>query len=493
MIKAETEPRRKKAGSGFGLCVALSLVFFGMPTRAEEDYLQLRGALHVQSRFSTGKGTIAWIAREAVERGVDVLVIADTDQLRVDYGIPFLRDLVCFHREERAILNGEGLKAYLDEIRQLDAFYPDLIAIDGVESAPFYYWEVDLLRRRLILRHWDRHLLAVNLQTTEAYDSLPSMGREHVEIWHWSGLFLLWPLLGVVYGFVARGRHPAGLRIPVAVISALCLINNFPFKVPLMNAYSGDLGSAPYQFYIDQVNARGGMAFWPHPEALSPAQPESYLNGLFNIINATQAHDEDLVSTRDYTGFAALSGSRATVAEPGGEWDQVLNEYTTGQREKPVWATGERDFSGDQKGLGIDRILTVFLVREKTRAGVLDAVQKGRMYAVQGGGEQLVLNRFEVETGAGRAQAGETIEATEPVEVNVAIEKLNESEEQVHVRLIRSGEVVVEFNAVTPLEFKHVDGELAPGESAYFRLMARSRTARLVSNPVFVRGRAEQK
>jgi hypothetical protein len=474
------------------VALALFLAGWSGAVRAQTqqgEYLQLRGAVHVHSSFSTGRESIEEIARSALAYGVDVLVLADDDLLRVEYGVPFLRRLLRFSREEPALFSQGTLGAYLDEIRRVAALYPQLILIDGIESSPFYYWDVDLGERRWTLHEYDKHILALDLRTEEAYAGLPVLGNERIWVWHWSGLLLLWPLAGLAYFALLRGRHPGPLRWVVLVISVLCLVNNAPFKVPLMDPYSGDLGPAPFQNYIDYVQQRGGMVFWPHPEAKSGIPPQTVLGGLLQVVSLTPPHPEDLVETRGYTGFAALYGDNITITEPGGVWDQLLGEYLAGTRDRPIWGTGEIDYHDhEQKGSQIHDILTVFLVRERTRAAVLEALRQGRLYAVRGGDEQLQLRRFALDTELGSAVSGEEVASSGQAVVSVFLDKANGASESVEARLVRDGRVVARFDGVTPLEFQYLETGLRMGEKTYYRLLAASRTARVTSNPIFATG-----
>ena len=468
-----------------GLCAALVAALLAPSVHADEEYLQLRGAGPVRTTFSSGSETIEQIAHRAESLGIDVVVFADSDLLAVEYGIPFLRNLTLFGREEPTVLEGR-LRAYLNEIGRVRAVYPELVLLDGVESAPFYYWDVELIARRWVLRNWDRHIVAVNLQSEEAYRSVPVLGSDSIRTWGWASLLMLWPLLGLAYVYLAREHHPALLRLVVLLVSVPCLIHNFPYKAPMMSAYSGDLGSGPYQNYIDHVNAHGGMAFWPHLGAASAAREQPLVDGLATTVSYTPAHPGDLLTTRNYTGFLALGPEDGGVTLPGAEWDRVLQEYLREERAAPVWVAGGLGQRRDQREM--DQVLTVFLVDEPSSAAVLEAMQLGRMYAADGGREQLLLARFAVDTDAARARAGEAVDVTDPPAIHVAVSKLGGGQERVKILLIRSGEVITEHSATTPHEFTHVDQKWISDASAYYRVTAESATLRLVSNPIFVRG-----
>ena len=479
------------------LCVITSLPasLTAQGSIPRDGFVQLRGAMHIHTQFSTGAESIETIATRALDHGVDVLVFTDADILQISYGLPFMRHLFGYSVTEKGLLTDGSLEAYLAEIRRVDAANESLILIDGVESAPFYYWDVDLLSRVAHFKGWNKHLITIGLGSAEQYASLPVLGSDAVWIEHWLGWLSLWPLVGLVYAFFLGSSRRS--RLLVGVISFVCLLDVFsgrPLRVPLMDAYGGDLGAAPYQYYIDQVESKGGMVFWPHVEARSTIAPKTYLGGLVSVSSETPAHAEDLVETSGYTGFAALYADQITATDPGREWDQALSQYLNGQRHRPVWGTGDIDYHVDAPGASIDDILTVFLVRSRTRAEVLDAMSAGRMYAVRGGDEALQLHRFAAASNSGSAVMGERLVSSGATRITVEIGRFDGAEDRVHVRLIRGdrqgrAQVVAQVEGITPLEFEHVDTQIAPGEQQYYRLMAASRGSRLTANPIFVSSR----
>jgi len=457
--------------------------------------LQLLGAVHVHSSFSTGLVSLDQVAAKAVDRGIEVLVLSDDDVLEVEYGVPFLRNLLRLGHRERAAATHAGLEAYLAAIDEIQERHPELIVIDGVESAPFYWWDRDADGTWLV-RDWNKHMLAVDLRTAEAYAGLPVLGGPAIWRWRWASLALLWPLPGLLYAlWLGRRLHSWWVRGPVALVCLLCLADGavVGFKVSDMDPYHGDLGVAPHQRFIDYVNARGGLATWAHPEAASTIAPRSLLGGLVRVESRTKAHADDLVATRDYTAFAALYADHITATEPGRQWDEVLVEYLTGQRGRPAWGMGEIDYHVDEEGGRLDDISTIFLVGQRTRSEVLEAMREGRMYASRGGDRSLALTTFAVVTEAGAAGAGEEIPAYGRPRVRCLIERRDGAEAEVAVRLVRGEdtgavEVVAEIAGQTPLELEHVGPALTGGSRAYYRLLARSPGGQVTSNPIFVSG-----
>src|SRR5207247_1198867 len=112
----------------------------------------------------------------------------------------------------------------------------------------------------------------------------------------------------------------------------------------------------------------------------------------------------------------------------GGGWDQLLRQYAAGERSRPAWAVGESGFHGVSAGKSIGPVQTVFLVSERTERAVLDAMKRGRMYALfRGADPALALAEFSVTDGVRNAVSGETLTTREGslLEVRVGIDAVD--------------------------------------------------------------------
>ena len=450
------------------------------PVEAQERYLQLDAAVHAFSRYSTGHARIEILAQEAVDNGFEILVLTDADVLGVEYGLPFLRNLFAFSHDQPALLASDALGEYLEEIRRVDAAMEDLVLIDGVESRPFYYWSGIFGNGPWQLQHWNKRQIAIGLGSVGAYASLPVSGGAGGMVWHWTSFLLLWPLVGLIYAVLAHGSV-IWIRGAIGLVSLLCLIDNVPFKVPLWDAYHGDLGPAPYQYYIDSVNERGGLVFWVAPDKRETVE---LFGGRIGAVCPPSSVESNLVHTFDYTGFAALHPGRSHHAEPGGAWDRALGQYLRRERERPVWGIGDANYQGGTPKAA----RTVILARERSREGVLEAMRAGRMDAAIGD-ERLKLEEFSIHTNRGRGGAGQNLETDGSVEVRVRIAGGSSANQPVRLRLVRSGEVVDQTTGVTPLSFTHVDADIGFGERSYYRILVNGQSEKLVSNPIFVEGK----
>jgi hypothetical protein len=204
----------------------------------------------------------------------------------------------------------------------------------------------------------------------------------------------------------------------------------------------------------------------------------------------TTAHyPDDLVATVNYTGFAGIYGDTGTVANPGGQWDQMLNDYCRQRRSQAVWTIAEADFHGGRDGERLDTFQTVFLVQNKRQADILEALARGRMYAVQTvAGKRLQLDEFRIsdEAFAGGAVMGETLTAESQPVVSGRLTVNGGDRRDLQVRIIRGGDVLWSFEGQTPLEFNLVDQDLWSGKT-FYRLLAEGKSCGyLLSNPIFV-------
>lgn len=463
----------------------------------DSGYVVLRAAVHIHTAFSSGRDSLRQVAERAREHGLDALVVSDDDLLEVEYGLFPLRRLLSLRRAEHSLLGADALEAYLEEIRRVDAEFDDLILVDGVESAPYYVWDVDWGAREWTVRNWNKDIVTVGLDDAAAYRSLPILGGEGMWLPRDAGsLLLLWPVAGLAYAlWLGRRVHRPVVRGLVGLVCALFLADSAMagFRRARFTPYQ-DAGAAPYQALIDAVVARGGLVFWPHPEGASTVPPVSALGGRVRVRSATGRHAQDLVDTRGYTGFAALYADRITATEPGREWDQVLTEYLKGERPRPAWGTGEVDYHEDVVGNRIHDIQTVLWARSASRAGLLEALAAGRCYAVRGGDEALLLRRWSVAAGGVETlSGGECAAGAGSRRAAAVIERVDGAAVDVEVRLVRGDQdgvarVVAEVRGVTPLQVAHVEGGLALGQRCYYRLLAHSRGSMLTANPIFVVG-----
>jgi hypothetical protein len=131
---------------------------------------------------------------------------------------------------------------------------------------------------------------------------------------------------------------------------------------------------------------------------------------------------------------------------------------------------------------------TVFLVGERSEAGVLEALRRGRMYAVQRTRELgLDLAEFALTAGGVRAGAGDTLRLPPgtPIELAVAIEASDGRAHDVRVAIVVNGQALALERGATPL--RTVYRATTDGTPLVLRLEARGARQRLLSNPVFVR------
>jgi len=134
-------------------------------------------------------------------------------------------------------------------------------------------------------------------------------------------------------------------------------------------------------------------------------------------------------------------------------------------------------------------VRTVFLVDERSEAALLDALKRGRLYAVRRPPEvALVLSDFSIAAATATAASGETLRVPEStrVAVSVGVTSSDGGSHPLRVTLVRNGAAVETWAGQTP--FTAVHEETFDGTPLFFRMEARSGAVhQLLTNPVFVR------
>jgi len=471
----------------FLLSLEGSIVSFGLA----DEYIQVPALIDLRTDFSDGAHSLEYLIELAEKRGFRVLFINDHDRKVLEYGIRPFQNILKKKVEEHSINKG-GPENYLDMIKSASKKYSEMILIPGAESAPFYYWKGSYFEGNLTVCDWERHLIIIGLEEPEDYKELPILHNGHSTKYILlsipaSYFFLLIPLILGLYMIKRKGMIRY-FGIVILVLTLLLLINDHPFRSSPYDQYHGYQGISPYQLLIDYVNSRGGMIFWNHPETRSGR------GKLGPIYKDTFPYPQVLKESKNYTGFAALYGEGITVTEPGNIWDKILIEYCQGQREKPVWGISSADFHKEgAAGARLGRYPTVFLVEDKTKEDILDALKKGRMYAYGGNVDfpRLVLEDFSI-SDSGTFQKGvmgEEIYCKGYPRINIRISTIgSEKGNSLTVRLIRDSKLIKAFSGETPLNINFIDEFFELGRKICYRLDARDRKGRkLVSNPIFVK------
>ena len=461
--------------------VTLCACLFRSPASgAPAEYEQAAGLIDVRSTFSDGAYDIGTLAKMAADRGFGVLFINDHDRLAMAYGLPPVRNILR-KREERNSINKRGAGAYLDAIRGTQRKFPGLILVPGSESAPFYYWTGSWFKKNLTAHNYEKRLLTVGLEKPEDYEGLPVL-HNSASLALPAALLLLCAL-GVSVMLIRRGGsfRATGLLTFALGLCAVFVADSDPFRPSPFDQYHGDRGIAPYQLLVDHVGSRGGLTFWNYPET------RSGVSQLGPIRLDTPPYPEALEESSGYTGFAALYGDNITATEPGKVWDRILEAYCRGSRSRPVWGIAASNYH-DENGDSLGTFRTVFLLREKSRAGVLEAMKGGKMYACSGPYRQPVrLDEFSVGSDGGGAKgfSGDEVRLKGPPRIRIALSAAPAACGSVTVRLISSGKLLRTFEGPLPLKIDHLDTAFNPGVKTYYRLDMRG-CGTLVSNPIFV-------
>jgi hypothetical protein len=464
---------------------------------AAEGLERLPAVLHLHSDLSTGDFALAQLTAMAEQEGIGALLLTENYRARVEYGLPPFRALTRVVREERSVFD-LGIDRYLSRVAEANRANPRVLILPGVEVLPHYYWTGSPLALDMVVHETQKNLLVFGLPAA-ALRALPVTGNRTGGP-DWSSVLDALPAVLVVPGIVLLARKRRGLRrVGRAVVvvserrwlagSVLCAIalvalaRAWPFAADPYPPYR-DLGLVPHQDLIDYVDRLGGATVWSFPEARDAG--ERWI-GPVKVSWRTPPYPDDLMRTARYTAFGAVYEDTTRIDRPGESWDRLLGQFAAGDRSRPAWAVGESGFHGFTAGKTLSKVRTVFLVEARTERAVLDALKRGRFYAVeQEGGAELALTEFSLRAGGAAGVSGDLVRAAEgaPLDVAVAVEATGAQTREVRVTLVRNGAVVRTWTGPPP--FRTVHRDTFDGSPTYYRLDVRG-PGRLLSNPIFVR------
>jgi hypothetical protein len=477
---------------------AIIFLIYPSPLRSSgraDEYKNVPGLMHLDSNISGGNFSPGELAEMAREKGFKIVVITDHDTNYWEYGLQPLRKILKKSIERGSILR-YGVERYLEIFQQLNIRYPDMVSIHAAEAIPFYYWEGNYFKKNLVMRNGHKHLLVIGLNTASDYKNLPSVGNGFPYKFSWIDILGLWPIVFIIWAvrllFLRRRTLGAKKLEPIYscpykwlgafffLVGILFLYNNYPFSRPVIDQYHGDQGITPYQMLINYVNEKNGLVFWAHPET----HQYQTINGI-NLL--TEPYYLDLLKAKNYTGFAVFWEGSRYIGKPGGIWDQILIEYCEGKRENSIWAIAEAEY--ETSTFPIEGSQTVFLLKEINRRSVLEALKKGKMYAVCGpGGVPLILDEFAVIDKAKQKKGvmGDELSLSLPAFVSIKISDPSFQRMPYTIRLIRNGKVIKTFSGLNQTNLEFEDDYFKLGEKLFYRLEIEGRW-KIVSNPIFVR------
>ena len=494
-----------------GRTVAISLLLAGcLIVTAAQGVLAasghpLVGIVHVHTTASTGTLSLEEIALRAEASGVDVVLLAENYHLQFNYNLLPLPGLLRISKSFPS-LTQSTIAEYLNSVANTNRRHPKVLLIPGIETVPHYFWTGSLWRGNLTMHNGQKNILIMGLYRPEDYQGLPIIGNPEAARYEVGSLIRAAPLLFVFAGLgllilqrdrryrvggfqVSRRRRPWRLALFLIITGAVWSTYNAPFTVPNQNASRPNMRAAPYQALIDYVNRRGGATIWSYPEAKDFHVHTYPRTGRFGakFVTKTDPHPEVLVTSTGYTAFGAIYQDNTTAERPGEWWDQALEQYCLGHRDRPVWGLGELGFHGTIKGKFLNSVLTTFFVHERTADQVLAALGAGHMYAViPERGIRIRVRTFTLTDGPREAAMGETLLVPPggSVTLRLALEAHDGTVRSFRATLVRNGKRWRELEGTTPFSLALNDTPSPDRACTYYRLWMR-RPHRLITNPLF--------
>ena len=449
--------------------------------------MQLDGIVDIKTNFSNGCASIKDIAKQSERLGIDAVIFGDYARNSIEFGPkPFER--IFKNKTEGPSVLGRGASGFISEIKDNDRQIKETILIPGVETSPFYYWSGSNYDGNLTAHNWDKHLLIVGLSSALEYEQLP-LQNSNFSLNYTDPLlpkFIIMGFLFILSVVAVYKQYVRALTAPLMLLFLLITFNNHPFQSSPFDAYHGDQGMEPYQNMIDYANSKGAMVFWNHMESNSGIRRQ----GKTKL--QTLPYPEDLLKTKNYTGFQVIGDHQIQQIEAGQQWDQVLMEYLRGQRQQPVWGYGGNNhLCENQNSSKLGSARTIFLVREKKHGTLLDAMKKGRMYAVrQNATNRLSLDEFFIEdqkTGQ-QATLGQELTLTDIPTLKIKLRSIKGENNTAQIQIIRNGILAKQDTISLPYKLTWRDVNNKQGERAYYRIkVSINSMEHLVSNPIFIK------
>ena len=475
----------------------LLFVFFSAQPFCSGETKQLRAAIHTHSTVSGGKYSLEDLSKIAKDKDIDVLIITDHALIKAEYGIPLFRNFLRLPITLNSIIK-YGPDKYLDEIDAINKKNQDVIVIPGSEISPFYYWTGNIFKKDLTINNWQKQILVVGYKNKKEIKNLPIASNNVFSPDILKFLTLLWSIVFIIIGIkiyaVKKDRELKlelqTLRIkkrPYKKIGTVLIIfgvmSFFNGTLGIWRKYElyrGDIGISPYQNLIDYVNKNNLLCFWSAPEASS----NKVLKG---VTIRTKPYPNDLLQSKDYTGFGILYEGYRNVGGIGGVWDKTLNEYCGGKRKNPVWAIGEVDFHGNEPRKQINSVQTVLLNCKREKHAVLSAFKNGNMYALYRRKDySLILEDFKIILEDNTSYSmGQTVTTQKRFNILIRLSCSDGKEREITVNLIKNGALFKKIQAKIP--FTRIISDMPDTKMSYYRLDIREKYPNIImSNPVFV-------
>jgi hypothetical protein len=464
----------------FSYLFGLSILF------AQQNYnlsfTTISCVLHIHSNFSSGKDSIEEIVDLAKQHNIDCVVLTDHFLRKVEYGLWPFRGIIKKSVSLPSVMK-LGVEKYLSKIEEMNKKQKDVIVIPGLEITPHYFWSIE--ENSLVINNLHKHMLIMGLDKKNLFYSLPVIGNESnagkVRI------LSFWPIVFILLGIFFKSKF-------LVIFSIIFLTINYPFKYLPFDQYK-NYSELPYQNLINYINSIPQyyktnsitpLIVWAHPEATNYEKKVllKKIRGL-NVYTQTKPYCGSLLKTYNYDGFAIFAEGYREVGNIGGIWDNMLNEYCRGIREKPVFCYSEVDYGESTGELFVKK--NILYIRQKDYKNILLALKKGNFYSLWRDKEkELVLENFrfcdeKVIFGEIYNKNVDKIKISFDVKFNPK----TKNNRKIVVRIIKNGNIVF-----TKEGYDYVNvffEEEKPKTKSYYRIFIESEYPNMIAtNPVFV-------
>ena len=472
--------------------------FAALPAQGAE-YERLRVALHVDTAISHNTrviklaGVPVWRIRgdlpEPIEtivikarlEGVDVIVVADRARAEIHFPLTRFSRLFKLTISTGSVADiGAGAFLQALERAQTDGF----IIVPGLEAIPHYRLRGNLVSG-LVFENLHRHMVLAGLDTSDKVDGIPDIASGRG--WRFSSSILInVPLIALFVSGILINRRTKRKKLGLALtcIAALLLIDGAPF-LPRGISASDDCTHAAIDAITTDARAKGAVSILAHPDTRCEQHA--------GPVTARTLPYPNLVRESDCTAFAAFNDGMSVLAA-GGEWDAALMDFCRGQRAEPIWAVSECDYDAGSKPGALAEAQTIAFAKEKSAAGIVEALKSGRCYATRTDAYRKIdVVEYSLSAGAHSVASGETLAAQGQVTLNLRLKILSgtiaKAAERVRAQMIVNGvPTELQFETDGDEFVARADFDLPAQNLSYARVVVYDKIEPVIAlNPIFIR------
>lgn len=122
----------------FYLILTISLFFLFTPLKnlSSEELQEVPGLVYIHNNLISAQLPLEEIVKIANSKGINILLVTNNYNLKMEFGIPPFRNLFKKKIEAPSIIDSMGIENYLKSFEELNKKFPDMILVPGSRNHP---------------------------------------------------------------------------------------------------------------------------------------------------------------------------------------------------------------------------------------------------------------------------------------------------------------------------------------------------------------------